>query len=424
MIHPFIKYRLSQARNAAEAQAVWRDHLDELAGYTFVISGPTGNNALQLPARLDFPGGGHLRSAFTHDGLYFINHDLIARTLSEGFVSIPVDYSVGFDSNVASHLRDWHRGRTAEVVSKVQAVVRALRAGKLNWDMIPFLLERSNAILEQRDLAQIYETELAVRWLGAADSNHFAQSGQVRLTCSEGDLAIQAQRALGDWDRLLRNGYAETIAHRFDLSHACVLKLALLHLEEPGVDAAAAKLERFLGFLDAELHCMMLLFVRIAMEFFAKGGACKPLAKIASRSHRLCEHARNVTWDCLHLVWRHECAGFNGRNDSFLVPYFLTFDQGLAELFDLYPQRSCLFGGELRFPLFFQEVDIESLLRQQYPQLSPVVARIFTPQAAERRRLCLEGTRAPATAIAADLERRLADFEGDASPLKPLNNRK
>jgi hypothetical protein len=417
VIHPRIKHRLSKARTTADAQAVWRDHYSELSGYTFVLSEPDRANRIQVPARVDFPGGGHLRSAFAHDSLYFISHDILTRTVAEGVVHIPVDYSVGFDANVATYVRSWHKGRTETVVTVMQGLVRRLREGRMNWDTIPYLLERSDDILQQRDLTEIYETELASQWLSAADRTHLGQSGETRLRFSESELAMRAQRALADWDHLLKNGHGEVITRRFALCHACVLMMALLHLEEPSAKAAPAKLQRFLEFLDTELQTLLLLFVRVAMEFFAKGSACKPLAKISSRSPRLRQHVRNVTWDFMHLIWRHEFAGFNGRLQGFLVPYFLTFDAGLAELFELYPQRSCLFGGELGFPLFFPDTDFEALFPRQYPQLAPIFSRIFSPQASERRRQ--KGASAPVVAIVADLERQLVEFENLAVPLKP-----
>ena len=102
----------------------------------------------------------------------------------------------------------------------------------------------SDLILEGRDLTAIYETELASQWLAAADRSHLAQTGEILPTCSEPELAMRAQRALADWDRLLRHGHAELITYRFNLCYACVLKLALLHLEEPGAELASAKTDR------------------------------------------------------------------------------------------------------------------------------------------------------------------------------------
>ena len=86
MINPLTKFHLSHIRTQPEALKVWRDHWDELHGYSFVLSEPTGGNAMGVAARTDFPEGGHLRSAFAHDNLWFLSHDTICRTLAEGVV--------------------------------------------------------------------------------------------------------------------------------------------------------------------------------------------------------------------------------------------------------------------------------------------------------------------------------------------------
>src|SRR5690348_8559489 len=124
MIHPLTIMRLSQVRTQAAALEVWRDNWDELGGYSFVLSEPNAGNAMRLPARMDFSSGGHIRSAFAYDNLWFLSHETISRTVMEGVIHLPVDYTVAFDANVASYLRAWMKGRTVPVVSMLHKVLR------------------------------------------------------------------------------------------------------------------------------------------------------------------------------------------------------------------------------------------------------------------------------------------------------------
>jgi hypothetical protein len=135
------------------------------------------------------------------------------------------------------------------------------------------------------------------------------------------------------------------------------------------------------------------------------------MSKVASRSPRLLQNVRNVTWDFMHLIWQQSFTGFHGRRAGFMVPYFLTFDQGLADLYDLYPQRSCLFGNEIQFPQFFADLDLAALILGPYPELGPVASRIFNVRAAQERDQHRAKSPPPFASIISQLERQLGVFE-------------
>ena len=213
--------------------------------------------------------------------------------------------SVAFDANVASYLRAWHQERQVPVVAMVQAVVRALNGGVFNFDLLPFFLERSEDIVAGRDLQQIYETVLATEWFRARDRSHFEKTGEVRPKLSLPELASKAQASLAGWHRELLRGMLDLIRKRHLDCYAYVLKLALLQLEHPSPADSALKMKRWLEFMHNELQLLLIFPTRVAAEFFQKGGACQPMAKVAARSPQLCKHARNVAWDFMQLIWRH-----------------------------------------------------------------------------------------------------------------------
>jgi hypothetical protein len=92
-----------------------------------------------------------------------------------------------------------------------------------------------------------------------------------------------------------------------------------------------------------------------------------------------------VAWDFMQLIWRHTFTGFHAPTEGLLIPYMLTFDRGLADLYDLYDQRSCLFGNEIQPPQFFAEMDLPTLITDPYPELESVVSTIFNTSADAER---------------------------------------
>lgn len=410
VIPPHLKHALSEVREISALQDLWHSNARLLQGYTFVLSRPTGAQSLWLPARADFESGGHLRSVFAHDHLYFINNAIASQMASKSTATIGVDYTVAFDSNAASYLRAWHQERSKQIVEMLGSVLQTLRSGRFNWDLFPYLLERAAAIDSNEDLTKIFETVLAAQWFAACDQETYRTSGRIVHAVLEQELVRRAQVELADWDRCLKSGGTEEIGHRHGICRVCILKMIELQLENPRRDAAAKKMAAFLRFLDLEMAAIPFIFVRAAIEYFTQGTGWKPMAKVAMPSVNLLRCAKNVAWDFTHLIWRQEFAGFNGRRRHFLVPYILTFDSGLAELNDLWPQRSCVFGGDIRFPLFFPDANLGTVLMGKFPEIESIVAGIFNIDAAEKRsRKRLAGS-SPVEKLIQELEAHLATF--------------
>jgi hypothetical protein len=99
------------------------------------------------------------------------------------------------------------------------------------------------------------------------------------------------------------------------------------------------------------------------------------------------------------------------ENGAFFIPYFLTFDRGLAELYDTYPQGSCLFGEELVPPLFFAMMDLPDMILSKHPHIFPLVDKVFGETGEAERQYRRAMHEPDMSRIIADLEPRLAAFQ-------------
>jgi hypothetical protein len=375
-MHPSIPLRLAAARTLSDASLVWRDFYDELKDYTFVISEP-GAGASRFPAKLDLPDGAFLRSVFAHEHLYFLNHAIIDSHLAGESVDFAIDYTISFDSNTASYFRDLDKGHLSMMVPALHTCMKALGVRKLNWDYVPFLMQRAESILANRDLDFIYETALAIERFSACDLVHFEDTGEVLVTINEEEITRKAQHQLATWHTTLRRGVQDLIPHRLNFFYAPVLKMKILYLTASKRSSLVSNMAQFLEFLDRDIQCISLFVVVAAFEFFLNGTRFKPFSKLTG-GNDLKSKAKNVAWDLYHVQQRREFATFSGRNGAFHLPFFLTFDKGLATLFDIFPQRSCLIGKERGMPQFFADEDFQARLTQSNPELLPVLRKHFT----------------------------------------------
>ena|GEM_PF-4392295 len=387
-LHPLIIHRLSAVRTHSEATAIWSDHSDELENYTFVLSQP-GERSANWPAKLDLSGGGFLRAVFAHDELLFTSHEILADMLGEKEQAyVPLDYTIGFDSNVGQYLCNLVEGRSSVVVENVRQTLRELSRRRFNWEVMPVLMEHSEAIMTGRDLDHVWRVVHASEYFSACDLRHFADTGVLRLQKNEASVQADTQRALSEWHRVLSHGEIDRIRDSHVLYHVLLLKIALLHRSRPSPRDTCRNLCDFLEFMCGTVGINLPWMLWAAAGLFEHGGAFEPLRKLTAGREHLIRNSRNIAWDVMHYVDRRQLAGHHGRNGAFLLPYTLTFDRGLARWMDRQAQRSCLILEGERMPQFFAEYGIQNDLMERFctdQNWVNAVARHFTIDAHHQR---------------------------------------
>lgn len=392
-LDPMIILRLSGVRTPNEALEVWHDHREALEGYLFVLSRP-GPVSVHWPAKVDLPGGGYLRSVFAHDTLWFASHGILAEMFGdEQRVDIPVDYTVGFDSNVAQYLCNLVEGRLSPVVLQFKESLRHMANRRFNWELMPVLMERSEAIMSGRDLDHVWRIVHASEYLAGCDLRHFSATGDLRLLRSAEEVRAATQVNLSEWHRVLTSGEIHRVRHSHGLYHALLLKVVLLHRARPSPRETGRNLAEFIEYMCGTVGISLPWMLWAAAGLFEQGGAFEPLRKLTGPREDLIQNSRNIAWDVMHYVDRRQLAQPVGRNGAFLVPYTLTFDRGLAQWFDQQAQRSCLMQEGDRMPQFISEFNIEGDVLRRFgndQRLVDAAARHLTMNAFaardERRR--------------------------------------
>lgn len=380
--HPLVILQLSGVRTFKEAAKVWADEAVPLSGATFVLSVPETCN-VRWPAKVDLPGGGYLRSIFAHDKLLFVNEEILDSMSREAAVTLPVDYSIGFDSNVAQYLSNLVEGThvTQPAIIGFRKTLQTLAQGRMNWELMPFLVEHSEAARTGRHADRLWRTVRASEYFDRCDLHHFRTSGELRLCASEEEVNAATQRAISDWCRVVSADALSNYHAQHRLIQVLLLKAALLRHNRPGIDAAGRNLAEFLEFMCAVVQCSLPWMLWAAAGLFEQGGQFEPLRKLTCAPANFPERSRNIAWDVVHYMVRRDFARGIGRDSAFMVPYTLTFDRGLAEFFDGQPQRSCLILPDGGMPRFFADRNIEGDVLSRHPGIVDVAAQHLTMNA-------------------------------------------
>jgi hypothetical protein len=111
----------------------------------------------------------------------------------------------------------------------------------------------------------------------------------------------------------------------------------------------AAKMEEFYEFMHFELNTLFVREAIIALNFFKNPSKLTFFGKFKQKrawdASALCEELRNMSWDLMLFRVMERMATIAGKGD-FLIPYFLTFDRKMVQLFDLFPLKAVLAYGD------------------------------------------------------------------------------
>lgn len=358
IVSPELKLRLRSVDSPEEAVAVWSAHHKELAKCRFILSQP-GLSLSRVPIRREF-GRARVLSLFAGGSAFLLDEVIWRQMLKSQSPRIPVDYIISFDANAASYLPKLFQGSQDVVHQDLRSLIRHF-GGKLNFDILPYLHENADAITGP-EYGQIFKTVVAAHRLATLDLERFAKSGELVSATTEQELARLAERELEHFNRwLTKGGLHADLRWRHQAMHAQILKISLLHIERPQREAAERNLRSFIEFQHDNLHVLMVDTFALAWEWFSGGPRSAICRRLQKNAPHPVETARNISWDLTHMLHLRQQVVFPTRTE-FIIPYFLTFDQSLADLLELCAVKSCLITPESIYPLIFPQHDSEKLL--------------------------------------------------------------
>ena len=379
-----LSYELQLASTETEAFLVWTRHREQLKNASLILSVPGSSPfGVRLPKR--FGSSARLVSMFAHDDLFFLN-DHIYREMQAGRdCTFPITYSISFDTNAASYLRGLFGNKETQAQQDMQKLLLHFHPHKLNWQVVPYLLENAESIVQGKNDQAIFETILAAERLENIDIEHLRATGQLRLESNDDDSIDRAAKRLSDVARHFTNGTHSEIVERWEAMYVAVLFMTLEQIQKLGTERAPKKLKALIKFMDEELHALFLEFLFVAWDWFNGGKQTSIFSKLQRNAPNLLAKAQNISWDVLHVMQMRQEATFLERESSFLVPFFLTFDQALADLVSLCAIKGCLIRGTFHYPMCFTNQDPEAVFLSAIGKDEEFMDRYLSVEANARR---------------------------------------
>lgn len=343
---------LQRARDTLEVTAIWHGSLPYLDGCKLIYSHPDESDIV-MPSKgwpRDFPKGGFLRPLFAHDNLFFLDGRIALEQYLGVKSPLDIDSTVEFDTNVASYVEGFvenRQGHNSEGVKEVLDFV--ITTERVNFGYNFYALENARGFYDGNLAPSILRNLRAIMKLDYLDKREYRTTGVIGATITDEELQVKAEEKLHE---LYDSHYEEGMKAEFLPVNEMLYLLLLKTVEiehRVGRGKLGRKVEDLYEFMHFELKTLFVREAIITLNYFKNRSSLTFFGKInprpKERAPELLDWLRNMSWDLMLFRVMERLSTLPGQG-HFLIPYFLTFDRKMVQLFDLFPLKATLSHGD------------------------------------------------------------------------------
>lgn len=295
---------------------------------------------------------------FSTDKMYFLDDELLSKMYSAGEFQFRIDYTLMFDTNIATYVNKLVRGEAlGNIQSRVVALIDDILHDDLNFDHLFYMVENVKNVMFQVEHA----TPSKMRFWKSLDKNFRRNLVSLQLfrsiDCKEYKRTSnphpqfsyrEAARHAIDFTY---DFYASPVGKNHALNFVLVQKMILLQLigmvriQLSSSKSARYKMGEYFKYVHNVVGAYFDREAIIAHKYFNDRKSLAVLEKIKKGGGKmgLLKKLDNIAWDMAapRFMEKLMVAGGEGR---YFIPMFLTFDSGLRELLEQYPVKGVIFN--------------------------------------------------------------------------------
>lgn len=361
----------------------WLRHAAVLEGCQLIYSSP-GAAPGSLPQTRQLSSNGYLRSAFAHDGLWFIDNNSIGGFALTGEWRVPVSYSVTLDLNAVNYLTNLVSGTKTEKVARFVESLRFLLDSDCNWDAQMYFFENSLEAMTSEKQAKMRATALALQRLKHVDRDASARAERIVAKLSDQELEGKADQIMHGYLRAKGSAIWTEVIGQYQACYAILLKCAQIQFSTDS-GSLQHKSERLVQFMHEELGGMFINELVYGCHYFREGTRCAFFSKVQRGHREILRTLRNMAWDLQALRQLTQHPLDIPQDGRFFITYLLSYDQGLGRMLDVLPSKALIFSPGSRHAVPLPVRDSRLVLADDYRISERAFERYFSGKAAAER---------------------------------------
>jgi len=312
----------------------------------------------------------HVISILEGPCAWFHSNGVSIQTLiSNGRSIVPIDYSLGFDSNFAERLRLTVSGKgagTADHDAVKSILMLKAQNQRVQFDLTPFLIENARLARENQNNLRPLDTAAAFRMIDELDWECFRKNNGSINFCRPQDVL---KKECTDWagnflEGLKSNPEIQKIEKENLSIHALLLRFSRIWHQKPRRDKNEI-LHELLYFSIQKLGFIPRTELHLIWNSMGANNELPFFGPIMGRSSKMLSQIRGMAWDMTFI--RHmERIATKRDKDNFFVPYFVSLDRRLCELIRFSPIKLMLIDdiNERAIPIRTDEIEFQESLNE------------------------------------------------------------
>jgi hypothetical protein len=347
-----ISSEIQQASDFQEIVGIWHRHLNYLQDCTLIYSQREEADTI-LPSKdwpRNFSKGGFLRPLFAYDNLYFLNHQIALEQWLGVESAFKIDSTVEFDTNVASYVEGFVENKAGPNREKIKEVLDfVIKTAGVNFAYNFYALENAQGFYDGSRVSSIRRNLRSIMKLDYIDQKKYQSTGEIAATITDKDLDIRTDAKLHElYDSHYKEGLEVEFIPQNEMLYLLLLKIVAIEHHDKR-KKLEQKVEELYQFQHFEMKTLYVREAIIALNYFKNRSRLTFFGKIRPRPHGeaqgLLKELRNMSWDLMLFRMMERQATLSGVGD-FLIPYFLTFDKKMLQLFDLSPLKAIMYHSD------------------------------------------------------------------------------
>ena len=275
---------------------------------------------------------------FSGNGLIFYSDEIYEKTIKNGAVQIPLDYTLSFDSNVANLFDLYHRGKQIQEKNKEKFItlIHIIKKYNFNFDYFFFILENLSHSTNPNNVRPL-NTIMALKRFDYLDYHSFTKDFNKPKFNMEIDKAYEiAKNILKEFQQ---NQTIQNLLLKQKGCYLLILKAMLLQWEKKlSFEKKFLLIYKFciesLGkFAKNELYFCWKFF-RYSDQFDFFNVIVQPHNKVLGR-------ARGISWDLFSMRVLETMATLKTKGE-FFIPFFASLDNRFMKFLKACPLRFLL----------------------------------------------------------------------------------
>jgi hypothetical protein len=354
---------LSDARTPFEVELAWSSLGNKHPNLSAILSLENYPKSA-LPPTIDKYSDGpksYLTSYFQSSRLFFFDDDMASQMHSNGEIHFGIDYTLMFDTNVATYINKLVRNEPlGKIEPKVRSLLDSVLRDNLNFDHIFYMMENSRSVPLHHDsnpmskLAfwkrinkKFRSNMVSLQLFRSINSEQYAITGDVTPEFSY--FTATRNAILFCHDFYASKAGQEHVTHFVLIQRLILLSLiGMVNIQLSSKKGAAFKISKYFKYVHEIVGVYMDREAIIAHTYFSDSKNIKMLEKIKKGAsiQRLIRQLSNIAWDMAAPRMMEKMMTLGGAHHEearYFIPMFMSFDAGLKELLSIYRVKGAIY---------------------------------------------------------------------------------